>query len=427
VAFYWRYDLFFLWDDWTELDLISHNTFFNYLFLPNGEIYFPFFHLIFYALIKIVGENHGFFVLVNCLVAGSVACLLYLFLRIHFSQKQSLLISLLFAGSAVQPAIVWNAFYLCYILSLVFFLWALLLTDAYVCSPGYRALLPIGLCASLSIHSHNYTLLALLALPVYVLAVDGARGLRKALYLAGLLGVVILVFSGEYLLLAGVKSTTFFNEDVLSTIPDLTFIAFWICGAFLSPFYFLFWGHFQFPLWAIIFGTLVLGLCMWVIMAKGSPLERRLGLWALLLNALPFAMVSLGRYTFAYDYAFTARYVFFTFIGAMFVAGLAWTVISRRIAAVIRFRVISYVVILLMVGGQILSMPFWQKGYLQMSRKASDYYRAANCMANDQLLLVNPRHPLGAGQVNTIRQFLRNEVWLQLKDQQINFSRSDGG
>ena len=35
VAFYWRHDLFFLWDDWTELDFISHTNFIKYLLLPN--------------------------------------------------------------------------------------------------------------------------------------------------------------------------------------------------------------------------------------------------------------------------------------------------------------------------------------------------------------------------------------------------------
>jgi hypothetical protein len=64
------------------------------------------------------------------------------------------------------------------------------------------------------------------------------------------------------------------------------------------------------PLVPVILGNILLGSCILVIWGMGTPLERRLGLWALLLNALPFLMVSLGRYTFAYDYAFTARYVF---------------------------------------------------------------------------------------------------------------------
>ena len=413
IAFYWRHDLFFLWDDWTELDLISHNNFMDYLFLPNGEIFFPFFHLIFYVLIKFVGANHGFFVFINCLGVGLAAFLIYLFFKKHLSKKLALVFSYLFAGSAVQAAIVWNAFYLCYILSLIFFMAALLLTDSYMRSPSYLTLFPIGFFAWLSIHSHNYTLLAMIVLPLYVLFLGKVQGLRKALALAGLLSLLLIVFAWEYLVFAGIKSTTFFNQGVLSTVPDLSFMAFWICGAFLSPAYFLFWGHFQLPIWGVIFGTFILGICMLVIIMQGTPEEKRLGLWALLLNALPFVMVSLGRYTFSYDYAFTARYVFFTLVGTMLLVGISWTIISRRVSAGNGFPILSYVLIIVMIAGQIISMPIWQKNYLQLSSKASEYYQAVNCMTNDRMLLVNPKHPLGTSQVNAIRQFLTNEVWLK--------------
>ena len=415
VAFYWRYDLFFLWDDWTELDFISHNNFTNYLVMPNGEIFFPFFHLIFYALVKFVGEFHGFFVLVNCLGTGVAAFLIYLFFRNHLSSNLSLVLSLLYAGSAVQPAIAWNAFYLCYILCLIFFMAALLLTGSYIRSPSYIALLGIGLFAWLSIHSHNYTLLALLVLPIYVLFMGGVKAMRQALSLAGVLGILLVSFAWEYLTFAGIKSTTFFNQGVLSTVPDYTFFTFWICGAFLSPVYFLFWGHFQVPLLAVIFGNLLLAFCILVIWVMGTPLERRLGLWALLLNALPFLMVSLGRYMFAYDYAFTARYVFFTLVGAMLLVGITWTILSKRVPAGICLRLLAFVIIAVMISGQIFSMPFWQKGYLHLSRKALNCYQAADCLVNDGVVLVNPQHPLGISQVNAIRQFLKNEVWLRVK------------
>ena len=361
VAFYWRYDLFFLWDDWTELDFISHNNFTTYLVMPNGEIFFPFFHLIFYALVKIVGEYHGFFVLVNCLGTGVAAFLIYLFFRNHLSSNLALVLSLLYAGSAVHPAIAWNAFYLCYILCLIFFMAALLLTDSYIRSPSYSALWGIGIFAWLSIHSHNYTLLALLVLPIYVLFMGGVKAMRKALSLAGVLALLLLSFAWEYLTFAGIKSTTFFNQGVLSTVPDYTFFTFWICGAFLSPIYFLFGGHFQVPLLAVIFGNLLLGFCILVIWVMGTPLERRLGLWALLLNALPFLMVSLGRYMFAYDYAFTARYVFFTLVGAMLLVGITWTILSRRVPAGNFRRLLAFGIIAVMISGQIFTYAFLAK------------------------------------------------------------------
>ena len=415
VAFYWRYDLFFLWDDWTELDFISHNNFSNYLLMPNGEIFFPFFHLIFYALVKLVGEYHGFFVLVNCLGTGVAAFLIYLFFRNHLSSNLALVLSFLYAGSAVHPAIAWNAFYLCYILCLIFFMAALLLTDSYIRSPSYRALWGIGIFAWLSIHSHNYTLLALLVLPIYVLFMGGVKARRKALSLAGVLALLLLVFAWEYLTFAGIKSTTFFNQGVLSTVPDYTFFTFWICGAFLSPVYFLFGGHFQVPLLAVIVGNLLLGFCILVIWVMGTPLERRLGLWALLLNALPFLMVSLGRYMFAYDYAFTARYVFFTLVGAMLLMGITWTILSRRVPAGNFRRRLAFGIIAVMISGQIFTMPFWQKGYLHMSRQALDCYQTPERFAKDGMFVVNPLHLLGASQVNAIRQFLNNDVWLRNK------------
>jgi len=418
AAFYWRYDLFFLWDDWTELDFIAHNNFTTYLVMPNGEIFFPFFHLIFYALLKFVGEYHGFFVLVNCLGTGVAAFLIYLFLRNHLSPNLALVLSLLYAGSAVHPAIAWNAFYLCYILCLIFFMAALLLADTYIKSPSYRALWGIGLCAWLSIHSHNYTILALLVLPLYVLFMGGAQAMRKALSLAGVIGLVLLSFAWEYLTFAGIKSTTFFNQSVLSTVPDYTFFTFWFCGAFLSPVYFLFGGHFQVPLLTVIIGTLLLSFCILVIWVMGTPLERRLGLWALLLNALPFLMVSLGRYTFAYEYAFTARYIFFTLVGGMLLAGITWTILARRVPAGNFSRLLACGIIAVMISGQIFTMPFWQLGYLHMSRKALNCYQAGEGLINDGLLLVNPQHPLGASQVSAIRQFLKNEVWLKVKSEE---------
>src|SRR5665647_2848317 len=106
----------------------------------------------------------------------------------------------------------------------------------------------------------------------------------------------------------------------------------------------------------------------------GTPLERRLGLWALLLNALPFLMVSLGRYMFAYDYAFTARYVFFTLVGAMLLVGITWTILARKVPAGNFRRLLVFGIVAVMISGQIFTMPFWQKGYLHMSRKAFNCY-----------------------------------------------------
>ena len=167
VAIYWRSDLFFMWDDWSELDLLANKSFLHYLIVPDGEIYFPIYHLINYAWIVIIGDKYSLLVLINCVGVGVSAFLLYQFLKIHWSGSLPLAMSLFYAGSAVNLSISWISFYLCYILSLIFFLLALLLTHKLIQSFKYTTLLWIFLFAFLSIHSHNITILALLCLPIY--------------------------------------------------------------------------------------------------------------------------------------------------------------------------------------------------------------------------------------------------------------------
>jgi len=412
VAFYWRHDLFLLWDDWTELDLIAHNSFLTYVTTPNGEIFFPFFHLIFYGLIKILGEHYGILVLINCLATGLVAFLVYLFFKNHMKEKLALVLSFLYAGSAVHQAIVWNAFYLCYVLCLIFFVAALLLIDSYIKKSSYLILLSISLCIWLSIHSHNYTLLALLVLPLYVALVGGAKAWSKALGLAGIVSLVLLSFAWEYLMFAGLKATTFFNHGHPLTFPVSACISHWICGAILSPFYLLFWGHFRFPAVSIIFGALVVSFCVLIIWTMGTPKERRMGLWALMLNAFPFLLVSLGRHTFCFEQAFSERYVFFTMVGALLLVGMTGTILSRRISSGIWRRSLAYLLIALMITGQTLSMPSWQKYYLHLSKKSFDCYQEPELFAKEAIFFINPYYPVGKTQVEDIRRFLKNKAWL---------------
>ena len=108
----------------------------QYLVTPDGEQWFPFFHLIFYGLVQMAGERYYLLVLVNCLGTGVNAFLVFLFFRRHLSSGLALTLSALYATAAVHHAIAWNSFYVGYLLSLGFFLGALLLTDSYLRSPG---------------------------------------------------------------------------------------------------------------------------------------------------------------------------------------------------------------------------------------------------------------------------------------------------
>jgi hypothetical protein len=415
LAFYWRYDLFFMWDDWTELDLMAHNNFIKYLILPDGEIFFPFFHLVFYGLIKLFGEHYSIYVLLNCLGIGVVSCLLYLFLKRHFSCNISLVIAILYAAAPMQQAIAWNAFYLSYILSLGFFLLALLLTDQYVRSPNAILLVAVGLSAFLSIHSHNYTLLALMSIPFYPRLMRGDRALNKFLALFGVVAIVLFSFCWEYLFFVGLKGVTFYNREVFSSLPGANFYFHWFCGAFLSPLSFLFWGYHQSPEVAFFFGLAVWVSGVGVIWLMGGARERSWGLFALLVNALPFLSVSLVRHQISLSQALMVRYIFFTLLGALLLSGTAWNILSTRFSRGMGFRLISLVLITIMALGQLISIPIWQKGYLELSRKAWECYQEPELFAKGENLWLTPHHPLEKRRFEDIRRFLKGSASSQVE------------
>ena len=60
----------------------------------------------------------------------------------------------------------------------------------------------------------------------------------------------------------------------------------------------------------------------------------------------------------------------------MLLAGITWTILARRVPAGNFSRLLAFGIIAVMISGQIFTMPFWQKGYLHMSRKALNCYQA---------------------------------------------------
>ncbi len=111
--------------------------FFKYLVVPDGEQWFPFFRLVYYGLVQMARERYSLWF---WSIAG------------HRSQRLSglsllqappepglaLTLSALYAAAAVHHAIAWNAFYVGYLMSLGFFLAALLLTADYLQAGGGR-------------------------------------------------------------------------------------------------------------------------------------------------------------------------------------------------------------------------------------------------------------------------------------------------
>ena len=278
-------------------------------------------------------------------------------------------------GLAVHTAIAWNSFYLSYLLSLGFFLEALLLTDTYLRTPGRGRLRGIGCCALLSVLSHNYTLAGLMALPLYALLVRGDSG-RKFWALAGTVAAVYLLFAIGYLSCAGARAAASQNSQVFAVLPGPSYLVHLFFGAVLAPFFYLFWGHYHFPVffrylgYAYVTGISLLIVSLAVIWRWGKAPERRLALWALLTNALPFLLISLGRYQRSLNQAFVARYGIFTLIGALLLIGIAWRLLAPRLPQGRGWRLLPFSLLAVMAAGQILALPRWTEKYQEISRAA---------------------------------------------------------
>ena len=378
VIIFWRPVFFYILDDWTALIQMAERPFGQYLVTPDGEQWFPFFHLVYYGLVKIAGEHYSLLVLINCLGTGVNAFLLYNFFRRHWEPGLALTLSLLYAVAAVHHATAWNAFYFGYLMSLGFFLGALLLTDGYLHAPSGGKLWGIGVCAALSILSHNYPLLGLLALPLYVLLVGERVSWRAFGAVAGVIGLVYVLFAVGYFRFAGLPAAASRNFQIFSGLPGPAYLLHLLCGALVSPFLYLFWGHYHFPIPAYIAGVTLLAVSVAAIWHWGARTDQRLALWALLANLLPFFLVSLTRYQRSVSQAFVARYDIFTLMGALLLVGIAWRLLAARLPSRRWATVLAGVILAVMVCGQFFSLPLWTAKYLEMSRLARKCYVVLN-------------------------------------------------
>ncbi len=378
VAMFWRPVFFYVLDDWTALIQMAQHSFGQYLVTPDGEQWFPFFHLAYYGLVKIAGVHYSRLVLINCLGTGFNAFLIYCFFRRHWKFGLALTLSLLYAVAAVHHAIAWNAFYFGYLMSLAFFLGALLITDRYLFQPSGAKLWGIGICAMLSILSHNYPLLGLMALPLYLLIMGGKDSWHSFIQVTGVIGAVYLIFAIGYFNFAGLHAAASRNHGIFAHLPGPAYLLHLICGAFLSPFFYLFWGYYHFPIAAYVAGGALLALSLAVIWRWGGVAEKRLALWALLVNVLPFFLVSLTRYQRSVSQAFVSRYDIFTLIGALLLVGTAWGLLAARIPQKRWGHFLAGIILAVMVGGQIFSLPLWTAKYLEMSQLSRKCYIILN-------------------------------------------------
>jgi len=192
------------------------------------------------------------------------------------------------------------------------------------------------------------------------------------------IGVVYLIFIIGYLSFAGLPAATSHNQGIFAGLPGPTYFLHVLCGALLAPFFYLFWGHYHFPIPAYIAGVALLILSLAAIWRWGGAAEKHLALFALLLNLLPFSLISLTRYQRQVSQAFVARYGIFTLIGALLLVGIAWRLLALRIPQKKWAYTLAGVVLAVMVGGQIFSLPLWTAKYLEISRAAQKCFMVLN-------------------------------------------------
>lgn len=375
VLLFWRSGFFFVVDDWSTLIQMAQYPFAQYLTKPDAENWFPFFHLIYYPLIKIAGEHYDFLILVNCLCTGVNAVLVYLFLRRHWGRGPALSLSLVYAVSAAHHVTTWNTYYLCYILCLGFFLGALLFADSYSRSPSGSKLAGAALCALLSALSHNFLLTGLMAIPLYVILLGDKSGGKFWKPLIIIVVLVYFIFALGYLVFAGSAAAASHDATILSHLPGWSYWVHIINGAYLSPLFYLFWGHFHFPVWAIVCGSIFGSSMVAVILWGGESRDRRLLIWVLLANSLPFLLISLARHHRSINQAFVPRYIIFTLIGVLLLAGTAYRILARRISPGAWGKILPAGLLVVIVGGNLFSLPLWRQEYLESSNAAFLVYR----------------------------------------------------
>ena len=376
VALFWRPGyFFFIEDDWAILSQLVSHPFWQYLTMPDGEVWMPLSRAVYYGLAYICGERYDTLLLINCLASGLLSFQFYLFLRQHFDSIPALFLGLLYGVAAVHTSLTQVAFYNNALLCFNFFLLALLLTHHYLQTSSRTCLPGITLCVWLSLISWNFTILAVWTLPLYIVILGGKEARRRFWAVSAAVGLAFLAFTLGYFHFAGFAAAASHNRGIVGGLPGPTYLLHWFFGAFLSPFSYLFWGHYHYPVWAHVLGASALALSVALIWRWGDLKERRLGLWALTLNALPIFLVSLARYQRGVNQAFAPRYAVFTLMGALLLLGTAWSILKRQMRPGLAVRLLPIVVLVVMVGGQILSLPHWEKLYGQMSRASKDFYQ----------------------------------------------------
>jgi hypothetical protein len=374
IILLWRRDLFFIRDDWSLLHLMVDTNLWAYIRMADGEVFMPVTRFIYYILVQLFGVHYEWLILINCLLTGLNGFLLYLIFKNHFKPNLALALSLLYVVATVHSATVQMAFYICAILCLGFFLLSLFCTQIYVRRPSTMSLLGIGLFAWLSVNSWNFSLLGIWTLPLYAALFWREGSKRHLLGMIAVIGLVFLGFSAEYFLFNGLAGAKSHNPQLFSQFLSFSYLGHWAVGSFLAPMDFLFGVGFRWQT-KIVIGLAIFLSTVGLIMWTGNPSEKNLCLWAILLNALPFSLVSLARHHFHFGQAFSDRYGIFTIIGALFILGATWQIIAAKLPARLSLHVVLPLVILAaMIGAQVHTLSITPKLYLELSQESKSHY-----------------------------------------------------
>jgi hypothetical protein len=402
IILFWRRDLFFVLDDWSLLLLMVDTNLWVYTRMADGEVFMPVTRFIYYTLIQLFGVHYEWLILINCLLTGLNGFLLYLIFKSHFKPNLALALSLLYVVAAVHSATAQMAFYICAILCLGFFLLSLLFTEIYVSRPSTMSLLGIGLFAWLSVNSWNFSLLGIWTLPIYAALFGRAGAKRQLVRLILVIGLVFLGFTAEYFIFNGLAGAKSHNPQLFSQFLSLSYVSHWGVGSFVAPVNFLFGVEFRWQI-KVVIGLAIFLSTVGLVMGAGNLSEKKLCLWAILLNALPFSLVSLARHHFHVGQAFSDRYGIFTIIGALFILGTTWQIIADKLPPRLSTHVVLPLVILAaMIGAQVHTLPISTRLYVELSQEAQFRYNnlrdaavraKLSAAAEKDRLFFNQNHP----------------------------------
>jgi hypothetical protein len=374
IILFWRRDLFFILDDWSLLHLMVGNNLWVFSRMADGDVFMPVTRFIYYTLIHLFSVHYGWLILVNCLLTGLNGFLLYLIFKSHFKPNLALALSILYVVAAVHSATAQMAFYICAILCLGFFLLSLLFTQIYVRRPSNLSLLGIGLFAWLSVNSWNFSLLGIWTLPIYAALFWGTGAKRNLFWLTAVIGLVFLCFTAEYFIFNGLAGAKSHNPKLFSQFFSFSYFTHWAVGSFLAPLVFLLNIEYS-RVAKVVMGLVIFISTVGLIMWAGNLSEKKLCLWALVVNALPFLLVSLARHHFHFGQAFSDRYGIFTIIGALLISGTTWQIIADKLPARLSTQVVLPLVILaVMIWGQVHTIPKTSRIYIELSHEAKSRY-----------------------------------------------------